>query len=986
MTNDPSRLTLAVRAYPRPLGKTPHRPARQAWTPPECLLILDTETRTDAAQALTFGSYRFVDQGACVEEGLIYADDLPPEELAILREYVRRHPADVARGEFQTLRLRSRREFMDRVFLRLAYEARALVVGFNLPFDLSRLCVDAAPARDPYVGAFSFALSVYGVTGQERPNPHKPRLIIKQIDSKRALMQFAKPLRPAAAHRDFRGHFLDLRALAFALTDQSYSLARACEAFGVEHGKQEVEAHGVVTPAYIDYNRRDVLATYELALKLLAEFATHPIALEATKAYSPAAIGKAYLHAMGIPPILVRQPDFPAARLGHAITAFYGGRASARIRKTAVPVVYTDFLSMYPTVNALMRLWRFVTAARIRVRDDAVQDVTAFLRGLRAEDLFRPDTWPKLTGFVRLIPNGDLLPTRAQYDGHDWQIAVNRLHAASDSPDDALWYALPDVAASVLHTGHVPHIVDAFYIEPEGTLPHLAPTSLAGRVRIHPRERDFFTTVIEERKRVAGRSDWTPAERDRTSHILKILANATSYGIYAEMHQQERDEPMQVTCHGIDADPFACRVAHPEVAGEYCFPPLASLITAGARLMLALLEYAVVEAGGAYAMEDTDSMAIVATESGGLVACEGGPHRMPDGGPAVRALSWAQVRDLAGRFAALNPYDRSAVPGSVLKIEGENFDSQDQQRQLYCYAISAKRYALFTRTPKGVPQLIKNTEHGLGHLRNPTDVDSDDRDWIAQDWLTIIRRALGCRTRALPFADRPAMTRVTVSSPEVLRPLTLLNHGKPYAEQIKPFNFLLSPHIRALGHADGTDPERFHLIAPYESDPARWTEMQWIDQYSGDSYRITTEGHHGGRGVVRVKTYADVLEEFEWHAESKYADANGEPADQQTIGLLHRRRVTVRGIKHIGKESNHLEAVEAGMIHDPSRLYTEYPDPNRDEWEQTRRVLDRIPLQRFEEETGMGRRVSIDARAGRRLTRLATRRALIALAKKLHLI
>ena len=37
--------------------------------------------------------------------------------------------------------------------------------------------------------------------------------------------------------------------------------------------------------------------------------------------------------------------------------------------------------------------------------------------------------------------------------------------------------------------------------------------------------------------------------------------------------------------------------------------------------------------------------------------------------------------------------------------------------------------------------------------------------------------------------------------------------------------------------------------------------MDWFDQYSGDSYRVTTEGHHGGRGVAGVKTYGDVIEE-----------------------------------------------------------------------------------------------------------------------------
>jgi len=40
--------------------------------------------------------------------------------------------------------------------------------------------------------------------------------------------------------------------------------------------------------------------------------------------------------------------------------------------------------------------------------------------------------------------------------------------------------------------------------------------------------------------------------------------------------------------------------------------------------MLALLEHCVTELGGTYAMEDTDSMAIVATKRGGFVPCPGG--------------------------------------------------------------------------------------------------------------------------------------------------------------------------------------------------------------------------------------------------------------------------------------------------------------------------------------------------------------------------
>src|SRR6185437_6140451 len=103
-----------------------------------------------------------------------------------------------------------------------------------------------------------------------------------------------------------------------------------------------------------------------------------------------------------------------------------------------------------------------------------------------------------------------------------------------------------------------------------------------------------------------------------------------------------------------------------------CFPPMASLITGAARLMLALLEHSVTELGGTYAMEDTDSMAIVATEKGGLIRCPGGSLKTGNNQEAVKALSWKQVQQIADRFAALNPYANDAVPGSILKIEGDN--------------------------------------------------------------------------------------------------------------------------------------------------------------------------------------------------------------------------------------------------------------------------------------------------------------------------
>jgi hypothetical protein len=110
-----------------------------------------------------------------------------------------------------------------------------------------------------------------------------------------------------------------------------------------------------------------------------------------------------------------------------------------------------------------------------------------------------------------------------------------------------------------------------------------------------------------------------------------------------------------------------------------------------------------------------------------------------------------------------------------------------------------------------------------------------------------------------------------------MRPLANFNDGKRYADQIKPFNFLLTAHVKQFGHPLGADPERFHLIAQYERDSKQWANMDWIDEYSGKNYRITTAGHHGTRQTARVKTYGDVLLEYEFHPEAKCADMYGEP-------------------------------------------------------------------------------------------------------------
>ena len=71
-----SELPIAVRVYPDLKPSQPERKAPQI----DGMLVFDCETRTDRAQTLTFGSYRFLVAGRCLEEGLFYADDLTADE------------------------------------------------------------------------------------------------------------------------------------------------------------------------------------------------------------------------------------------------------------------------------------------------------------------------------------------------------------------------------------------------------------------------------------------------------------------------------------------------------------------------------------------------------------------------------------------------------------------------------------------------------------------------------------------------------------------------------------------------------------------------------------------------------------------------------------------------------------------------------------------------------------------------------------------
>jgi hypothetical protein len=229
--------------------------------------------------------------------------------------------------------------------------------------------------------------------------------------------------------------------------------------------------------------------------------------------------------------------------------------------------------------------------------------------------------------------------------------------------------------------------------------------------------------------------------------------------------------------------------------------------------------------------------------------------------------------------------------------------------------------------------IVKRSEHGLGHLLNPLDPDRDDRDWITDIYPLLIESPDTLLTDGPAWLDLPALTRIALTTNEVAKAFDAYNTGRPWPEQVKPFNFLLHAHIDPFGYPAGVDPSHFRLIAPYESDPNAWLQLPWVDLHSGTLHPVTTDPNDHRSERVRLKTYRDVLTLYAVHPEPKSLGPDGHPCTRRSPpGLLSRRPVTLLTLSLIGKESNRLEETIVGLIGSLDETLATYTSPSENTW------------------------------------------------------
>jgi hypothetical protein len=337
--------------------------------------------------------------------------------------------------------------------------------------------------------------------------------------------------------------------------------------------------------------------------------------------------------------------------------------------------------------------------------------------------------------------------------------------------------------------------------------------------------------------------------------------------------------------------------------GRFFHPLLATLITGAARLMLAIAERLVAEAQLEWTFCDTDSMAIAKTVD------------------TTQAEFHSKVDKIVGWFSKLNPYD---FGGSILKVEDVNFRVSDpkQREPLYCWAVSAKRYALFNITSDGRPILRKASAHGLGHLRAPYDETNPAVGiprpivalnkigvelWQHDLWWKITSAALSGKPDQIdlsyhPGLNQPAISRYAATTPKLLRWFSSFNKSRSYENQVKPFGFMYSLH------AGGITNEQEEILT-LEPQRTRWRPPTSFKPVAPYDSKITEAIRHcfdRGTGVPvdlgALKSFKQAIGSYHLHPESKFL--NGDYLDK---GVTLRRHVYAAAVRNIGKEANEWE-------------------------------------------------------------------------------
>ena len=186
---------------------------------------------------------------------------------------------------------------------------------------------------------------------------------------------------------------------------------------------------------------------------------------------------------------------------GIFMQSYFGGRAECRIRNWEVPVCPVDFMSQYPTVNELLGNWEVLTAESVTFPDATDEVRQASFSQSRWNGVLIASSGRNSDSSRSFVPTTTFLPVRTVYNGTTQNIGINYL-----TSKEPIWFAGPDIIASILLTGKVPHIEKAIRVVAARQTGGIGFNIPARHGRVDAKKHSFFKHVIEQRAAHESRS------------------------------------------------------------------------------------------------------------------------------------------------------------------------------------------------------------------------------------------------------------------------------------------------------------------------------------------------------------------------------------------------------------------------------------------------------------------------------------------------
>jgi hypothetical protein len=492
-----------------------------------------------------------------------------------------------------------------------------------------------------------------------------------------------------------------------------------------------------------------LLPLYRAAVARLSELAPGMAPGEAFSTGSAVAHNR---RVAGIPPSALAMAGVSDDDKGDAAGAFGGPRVEAALVGVAVPMAVLDLNSAHAGSFSVLRLTPYLIASTIEF-EDARDEFLALLDS--------PDLTERLLDPATAAAWGPTLVSIESSDGAAFPATVDWTSTRHGGTVASLFF--PDGMAYPVFWFHA---ALAKARGGEFTIGRVRRPVAGTPVSGLKRYRLFDGSTVDFRRECLGLA-WRRA-RDRIGGPAKLGGNVDTYGLGARYDRKAFDREIALAAKGIHGEALWTRTRRPEYPAEFTSLLLSGAVAGFTSFVVGLTELLLSSLGGVLAHVSTDSIAVPCSSESGLTPMPGGSSSLPDGQPAIKRLTPAELLDVTSKLDPLMGYGGHPAWKEVASTLTD---------PTWGVIFGSNKLVLARQDETGAWQLVQSSDADMGgHVMDPTGTGARTADgrwqWAADLELCLFKAALSTpvdRRIAVPddlpeFADaldlseRQAMT------------------------------------------------------------------------------------------------------------------------------------------------------------------------------------------------------------------------------------